>query len=111
MKAIRVHQYGGPEVLQLEDVPDPTPGAGQVLVRVKAAGVNPYDTYMRAGSYGATNPTLPFTPGSDAAGVIEALGPGVDGFKVGDPCLHIRLGDRCVRPAGTRLSRAGPSPS
>ncbi len=84
MKAIRVHQFGGPEVLRLEDVPDPIPGAGQVLVRVKAAGVNPYDTYMRAGTYGANNPTLPYTPGSDAAGVVEALGPGVDDFKVGD---------------------------
>ena len=83
MKAIRVHQYGGPEVLKLEDVPDPTPGAGQVLVRVKAAGVNPYDTYMRAGNYGAKNPSLPYTPGSDAAGVVEALGPGVDALEVG----------------------------
>ena len=84
MKAIRVHQFGGPEVLKLEDVPDPTPKSGQVLVRIKAAGVNPYDTYMRTGNYGARNPALPYTPGSDAAGVVEVLGPGVDGLKVGD---------------------------
>ena len=78
MKAIRVSAFGGPEVLKLEDVPDPRPGSGEVLVRVKAAGVNPYDTYMRAGSYASGNPKLPWTPGSDAAGVVEAVGPEVD---------------------------------
>ena len=78
MKAIRVGQFGGPEVLKLEDVPDPRrPQPGEVLVRVKAAGVNPYDTYMRSGNYGSANPTLPYTPGSDAAGVVEAVGPDV----------------------------------
>jgi NADPH:quinone reductase len=63
MKAIRVHEFGGPEVLKLEDVPTPKPLAGQVLVRIHAAGVNPYDTYMRAGTY-AVKPALPYTPGS-----------------------------------------------
>jgi NADPH:quinone reductase len=78
MKAIRVREFGGPEVLKLEAVPDPgPPGPGEVLVRVKAAGVNPYDTYMRAGTY-AANPTLPWTPGSDAAGTVESAGAGVD---------------------------------
>src|SRR6267378_1131669 len=84
MKAIRVHEFGGPEVLKLEEVDDPKPGPGQVVVRVKAAGVNPYDTYMRAGAYGARNPTLPFTPGSDAAGIVEAVGPDVTDIAVGD---------------------------
>src|SRR5882672_8253472 len=83
MKAIQVHQFGGPEVLQLQDIPTPNPGAGQVLVRVHAAGVNPYDTYMRNGTY-AIKPPLPYTPGSDAAGVIEAVGEGVSKFKSGD---------------------------
>ncbi len=83
MKAIRVHQFGGPEVLKLEEVPTPKPDAGQVLVRVRAAGVNPYDTYMRAGTY-AIKPHLPYTPGSDAAGTVEALGSGVAKVKVGD---------------------------
>lgn len=78
MKAIRVTAFGGPEVLKLEDLPDPRPNAGEILIRVKAAGVNPYDTYMRAGSYASGNPTLPWTPGSDAAGVVEAVGPDVD---------------------------------
>ena len=70
MKAIRVSEFGGPEVLKLQDVPDPRPDSGQVLVRVKAAGVNPVDTYIRAGAY-ARKPNLPYTPGMDAAGVVE----------------------------------------
>jgi len=82
MKAVQVHQFGGPEVLQLQEVPTPRPGPGQVLVRVHAAGVNPYDTYMRAGTY-AIKPPLPYTPGSDAAGDVEAVGEGVVKFKMG----------------------------
>jgi len=83
MKAIVVHEFGGPEVLKLEEVPTPKPAAGQVLVRIHAAGVNPYDTYMRAGTY-AVKPPLPYTPGSDGAGVIEAVGDGVKKVKKGD---------------------------
>jgi NADPH:quinone reductase len=83
MKAIQVHQFGGPEVLKLEEIPTPKPGEGQVLVRIHAAGVNPYDTYMRAGTY-AIKPPLPYTPGSDAAGAIEAVGPGVTKVKPAD---------------------------
>ena len=83
MKAIQVHEFGGPEVLKLEEMPTPKPAAGQVLVRVQAAGVNPYDTYMRAGTY-AIKPPLPYTPGSDAAGVVEAVGDGVKKVKPGD---------------------------
>jgi len=73
LKAIRVHEFGPPEVMRLEDVPDLRPGAGQVVVRVKAVGVNPADTYTRSGTY-ARKPTLPYTPGVDGAGVIEAVG-------------------------------------
>jgi NADPH2:quinone reductase len=83
MKAIRVHEFGGPEVLKLEEIPTPKPDAGQVLLRVRAIGVNPYDTYMRAGTY-AIKPPLPYTPGSDAAGTIEAVGGGVTKVKPGD---------------------------
>ncbi len=83
MKAILVHEFGGPEVLKLEEVPTPRPSSGQVLVRVHAAGVNPYDTYMRSGTY-AIKPPLPYTPGSDAAGTVEAVGDGVNGVKAGD---------------------------
>jgi NADPH:quinone reductase len=83
MKAILVHEFGGPEVLKLEEVPTPRPAAGQVLVRIHAAGVNPYDTYMRNGTY-PVKPPLPYTPGSDAAGVVEAVGEGVTKVKKGD---------------------------
>jgi len=83
MKAIVVHEFGGPEVLKLEEVPTPKPAAGQVLVRVHAVGVNPYDAYMRNGTY-AVKPPLPYTPGSDGAGVIESVGPGVTNMRTGD---------------------------
>jgi NADPH2:quinone reductase len=82
MKAIRVHSFGDPEVLKWEETPNPTVGAGQVLVRVKAVGVNPVETYMRSGNYGPQK--FPFTPGNDAAGLVEAVGEGVTNFKAGD---------------------------
>ncbi len=83
MKAIRVHQFGGPEVLKLEEVPDPQAGPGQVVVRVHAAGVNPVEAYIRTGTY-ALKPNLPYTPGGDAGGVVVAVGSGVKRVKTGD---------------------------
>ena len=83
MKAILARAFGGPEVLTLEDVPDPSAGQGQVRVRIHAVGVNPYDTYMRAGGYAIT-PDLPYTPGADAAGVIDQVGDGVASWGAGD---------------------------
>ena len=82
MKAIRVHEFGGPEVLRLEETPEPKPSAGQVLVRVRAAGVNPVDTYIRSGVH-AVKPALPYTPGLDAAGEVEAVGEGVTRLAAG----------------------------
>jgi NADPH2:quinone reductase len=82
MKAIRVHQYGGAEALQYEDVPKPTPAAGDVLLAVKVAGVNFLDVYQRKGVYKGI--ALPFTAGSEAAGVVESVGEGVTEFKAGD---------------------------
>lgn len=76
LKAIRVHEFGAPEVMRLEEVPDLQPGPGQVVVKMKASGVNPADTYTRSGSY-ARKPALPYTPGVDGAGVIESVGPNV----------------------------------
>jgi NADPH2:quinone reductase len=81
MKAIRVHQFGGPEVLRLEEQPRPTPGPGEVLVKIKAIGVNPVDTYWVAGANPAVS--LPFTPGLDAAGVVEAAGEAADAWQPG----------------------------
>ena len=72
MKAIRVYQFGAPDVMKFEDVSDPQTGSGQVLVRLHAVGVNPLDAYVRAGTY-AMKPDLPYVPGSDGAGVIEAV--------------------------------------
>lgn len=85
MKAIQVHQKGGPEVLQYEDVPRPEPGEGQVLIKIKAAGVNFVDIYHRSGLYDLP---LPFIPGLEAAGLIEAVGPGVTAFKAGDQVAY-----------------------
>jgi NADPH2:quinone reductase len=83
VKTIRVREFGDPEVMKLEDAPDLQAGAGQVVVRVRAAGVNPVEAYIRTGTY-AMKPALPYTPGSDAAGTVERVGPGVEGFSLGD---------------------------
>src|SRR5579883_1124419 len=85
MKAIRIHQFGEPDVLQLEYIPDLIAGAGQVLIKVHAAGVNPLDTYLRAGAkIGDYNPQPPYTPGNDAAGIVAAIGEGVTRINIGD---------------------------
>ena len=73
VKAIRVREFGPPDAMRLEDVPDPVPGRGQVLVRIRAAGVNPVETYIRSGTY-HRRPALPYTPGDDAAGIVDAAG-------------------------------------
>jgi NADPH2:quinone reductase len=83
VKAIRVHEFGGPEVMKLEEVPDLVAGPGQVVVEVKAAGVNPVEAYIRTGTY-ATKPNLPYTSGNDAAGVVKEVGAGVTSVKAGD---------------------------
>ena len=83
MKAIRVNEFGGPEVFRFEEVATPQPAPGQVLVRMHAIGVNPVETYIRAGTY-ARLPALPYTPGNDGAGVVEQVGDSVTAFKVGD---------------------------
>lgn len=83
MKAVRVREFGIPEVMKLEDVPDPEAGPGQVVVGVRAVGVNPMETYIRSGSY-HLKPELPYTPGKESAGVVESVGRGVSSVKVGD---------------------------
>ena len=104
MKAIRVHEFGGPAVLKLEDVPDPKPGAGEAVVRVRAAGVNPVDAYIHSGTY-ARKPPLPYTPGQDGAGEVESVGAGVTGFSVGDRVYIAGVGNT-VAGAGTYAERA-----
>ena len=81
MKAIRVHQYGGPETLELEEIPTPQPGNGQVRIKLEAIGLNYIDTYHRTGLYPLP---LPFTPGMEGAGVVDAVGDAVSEVRVGD---------------------------
>src|SRR2546423_14415107 len=81
MICIRVHKTGGPEVLRLEELPDPAPGSGELLLNVEAIGVNFIEIYQREGLYTVDRP---FTPGSEAAGTVRAIGAGVEGFRVGD---------------------------
>ncbi len=83
MKAIIVREFGEPEVMKIEELPMPVPSGPQVLVQIKAAGVNPVDTYLRTGIH-AHAPNLPYTPGKDAAGFVESVGDAVTKFKPGD---------------------------
>ncbi len=98
MRAIRVHGFGDPSVMAVEDIPTPEPGPRQVLVKVHAAGVNPAETYIRSGRYGIL-PTPPYTPGSDGAGQIVGVGGGPSPWKVGDRVFF----------HGTAASQAGGS--
>ena len=102
MKAVVVHKFGGPEVLSVEDQPDPAAGAGQVLIDNKAAGVNPVDAYIRAGQY-ARLPSLPYIPGWDGAGVVAEVGAGVTGVRKGDRVYF--SGTTAGRSAGAYATR------
>ena len=82
MKAIRIHNFGGPDVMVLEEIPKPQPGAGEIRIRVIAAGVNPADWKIREGSLGRV--ALPATMGVDVAGIVDEVGAGVDNFHLGD---------------------------
>jgi len=106
MKAIVVRQYGDPDVMKLEEVARPEPGPGQVLVRVRAAGVNPADTYARSG---LTKPALPYTPGTDAAGVVEAVGAGVASVKPEDR-VYVARGVTGTYAEYTLVTEAGARP-
>ena len=81
MRAIRIHEYGGPEAMRLEELPTPKPGEGQALVRIEAAGLNYIDTYQRSGAYKGQ---LPCGSASKGAGVVEAVGSGVTTVRAGD---------------------------
>jgi len=109
MRAIVVHQHGGPEMMRLEDVPDPRPGPGEAVVRIRAAGVNPVDAYIRSGAH-ARKATPPFTPGFDGAGEIEAVGAGVTAFKPGDRVYVGAPGSKAAG-AGTYAERAACVPA
>jgi len=91
MRAAQVSQYGGPDVIQILDVPQPSVGPGQLLVRAHAVGVGPWDALIREGHSGVPQ-TLPLIPGSDVAGIVDVLGPGVTGFAVGDQVYGLTNG-------------------
>ena len=108
MKAVRLHGYGGPEALVYEDAPSPEPGAGQVLVRVKAAGIQPVDWEIRRGDHPEWGYEFPLILGTDVAGVVAEVGEGVEGFRAGqevwgqgDTTLGGSYAEYCVVPAGS----------
>src|SRR5258706_7366311 len=107
MKAIRVRQTGGAEALEYIDVERPAPGAGQALVRIEAIGVNFIDVYHRTGLY---KMPLPFTPGSEGAGVVEAIGDGVDLVKVGDRVAYAMVRGSCATYAIAPADKLVPLP-
>ena len=88
MKAARIHRFGPPDVIVIDDLPCPTPGAGEVLVRLSHAGVGPWDAWIREGR-SVVKPTLPLTLGSDLSGIVEAVGSGVTTVKPGDPVYGV----------------------
>src|SRR2546426_8166696 len=104
MRAILVREFGDPDVLRLEDVPDPKPGPSEVVVRIRAAGVNPVDTYIRSGTY-ARKPPLPYIPGSDGAGETESAGAEVPNPPAGDRVYIAGYGNK-PSGAGTYAERA-----
>ena len=113
MRAYGFTALGGPEVESFLDVPEPTPGEGELLVRVRAAGVNPGDWRLREGSYG---PVAPAVLGREVAGTVAALGPGVSGFAVGDAAGPPTSDRRAayafmMPPPGKRTSAVTPPPS
>ncbi|WP_255194282.1 NADPH:quinone reductase [Natronobeatus ordinarius] len=97
MRAVRLHEHGGPDVLNVEDVDRPEPGADELLIEVAAAGVNPVDTYFRDGSYEPVS--VPFTPGVDVAGVVAETGSAVEGFDEGDRVFGTGIGNAAAQGA------------
>lgn len=111
MKAIRLHQPGGPEQLRYEEVPTPTPGPGEILVQLKAAALNHRDVWIRMGMQMADG--LPLIPGSDGAGLVAEIGPGAGHLKVGDAVVinpSLNWGDREDRPSSDFKILGGPDP-
>ncbi len=114
MRAIQLQEFGGPEVLQLARIPIPVPGPDELLVRVHAAAVNPVDTSIRAGrASGLSGAEIPYVPGFDISGEVAAYGPGVTGFRVGDPVfamLDLRRGGGYAEYAIVKVNEAAIKP-
>lgn len=108
MRAIRIHEHGGPEKLVLDELPLPVPGAGELRLRVEAAGLNFIDTYKRSGLYAVP---LPHTLGQEAAGVVTAVGPGVTGFQPGDRVASAAVAGACADEALVPVAQVVPVPA
>jgi len=108
MKAIRIHAHGGPEVLQLDEIPVPVPGPGQALVRIEAAGLNFIDIYNRTGLYKVQ---LPYVPGQEGAGVVTAVGPDVAGVATGDRVVYTGVPGAYAELAAVPVDRLVPLPA
>jgi NADPH:quinone reductase-like Zn-dependent oxidoreductase len=106
MKAVRIERFGGPDQVAVEDVPVPEAGAGEILVRVVAAGVAPWDALIREGR-SKVSPQPPLTLGSDLAGVVEAVGAGVEGFGAGDEVYGVTNPQFCGAQAEYAVALAG----
>jgi NADPH:quinone reductase-like Zn-dependent oxidoreductase len=106
MKAARIHEFGPPSVIVIEDLPRPTPGPGEVLVRIAAAGVGPWDAWIRSHT-SVVKVALPLTLGSDLSGVIEEIGPGVSGFEKGEEVYGVTNSDFCGAYAEYAIAQAG----
>ena len=105
MKAARIHSFGGPEVILVEDVPRPVPAPGEILVRVAAAGIGPWDALIREGK-SKVSPKPPLTLGSDLSGVVEEVGEGVTDFKIGDEIYGVTNPQFCGANARYALTSA-----
>ncbi|TMA13046.1 MAG: NADP-dependent oxidoreductase [Deltaproteobacteria bacterium] len=113
MKAVRVHRFGPPEVISVEDVPKPEPGEGEVVVHVKAAGVGPWDAWVRSGKSALPQP-LPLTLGSDLSGVVDSMGSGVAGLKIGAEVYGVtneRFTGACAEYAVAKATMILPKPA
>lgn len=107
MQAIVVKRHGGPEVLEHAQAPDPTPGPGEVRVRMHAAGVNFIDIYLRTGAYASTPP---YIPGTEGAGLVDQVGPGVSGLRVGDRVASVAFRGSYAELANVPADKAVPVP-
>src|SRR5437764_7541482 len=106
MKAARIHRFGPPDVIEVEEIPRPSPARGEVLVRVRAAGVGPWDALIREGKSNVSPPP-PLTLGSDLSGTVENIGPGLTDFRVGEEVYGVTNAQFCGAQAEFAVASAG----